>query len=78
MLNELTNLIYRYPFVKRWVLKIDNEGASRGVAYIDISKIIGKHLLQRVSEESAKASQQKQYREEIYTVLENALVVNRE
>lgn len=78
MLNELTNLIYRYPFVKRWVLKIDNEAASRGVAYIDISKIVGKQLLQRVSEESAKASQQKQYREEIYTALENALVVNRE
>jgi hypothetical protein len=51
------------------VLKIDNEAASRGVAYIDISKVVGKQLLQRVSEESAKASQQKQHREEIYAVL---------
>lgn len=24
LLNELTNMIYRYPYVKRWVLKIDN------------------------------------------------------
>ena len=24
LLNELTNLIYRYPYVRRWLLKIDN------------------------------------------------------
>ena len=45
LLNELTNLIYRYPFVKRWVLKIDNETNSRGIAYIDVSRILGKFLL---------------------------------
>lgn len=43
-LNELTNLVYRYPYVKRWVLKIDNESSSRGLAYIDVSKILGKHF----------------------------------
>ena len=44
LLNELTNLVYRYPYVKKWVFKIDNEFRSRGLAYLDVSKILGRVL----------------------------------
>lgn len=58
-------MIYRYPNVKRWVLKIDSETSSRGVAVIDTSKLLGKQLLRRMSDDSSKAAplHQKQCRE---------------
>jgi hypothetical protein len=76
LLNELTNLIYRYPYVKRWILKIDNEQESRGLAYIDVYKILGKKI-NKSAEESSK-HQEKLLREEIYSILENTLVINKE
>jgi IQ domain-containing protein H len=56
LLNELTNLIYRYPYVKRWLLKVDNESQSRGIAYIDVAKIFGKFLT-KLAEESTKVQE---------------------
>lgn len=81
LLNELTNMIYSYPQVRKWVLKIDSETSSRGVAVVDTSKLVGKRLHRRASEEASKPTSQlhqKQCREEIYSLLENSLITNRE
>lgn len=48
LMNELTNLIYRYPLVRRWILKIDNENNSRGLAFIDVYKLLGKKVRRAV------------------------------
>ena len=55
LLNELTNLVYCYPEVRRWVLKIDNECESRGVAYLEVSKVLGTGV--RLRAESKKAGE---------------------
>ena len=43
--NDLAKLIVENSWVKIWVLKIDNEFESRGIAYINVTKILSKKLL---------------------------------
>lgn len=50
-INELALLIVKYSEINRWVLKIDNEINSRGIAYLDISRIIPRKLLVRMRKE---------------------------
>lgn len=49
------------------MLKIDNENGSRGVATLDIAKILGKKMLSKIGEENK--NQEKTYREDIYSLL---------
>ena len=60
--------------MKRWILKIDNETNSRGIAYIDVSRILGKFLLKLQEERGPE----KLTREQIFTFLESSIVHNRD
>lgn len=43
--NELAFMIQSRPHAWRWIFKIDNEQSSRGLAYLEVNKIIPKHML---------------------------------
>ena len=48
--NDLTKLIVKYSWVRIWVLKIDDEFESRGIAYLDPGKLLSKKLLKLMND----------------------------
>jgi hypothetical protein len=40
---QLSKLIFDYPHIDRWVMKIDGEFGGRGIAYVDRVQLLGKN-----------------------------------
>ena len=73
-INELALLIVKYPLINRWVLKIDSEIDSRGIACFDITKIIPQKLLINMRKEEKAEKVLKKYLEEVYGLLDEGFI----
>ena len=49
--NSLTLLIVNNPSIKRWVFKIDDEFAGRGIAFINLLEVKGMKQLLKLPKE---------------------------
>jgi hypothetical protein len=48
LISQMTVLVLAHPHVGRWVLKIDNEFDSRGLAFVEVNKLLPRKMLKHI------------------------------